>query len=76
MTNITPQLITDILKDRHHERLTMAQLKTKYSIGQKQLKQIITNYSEKYLEKFPVKKGLKISIDTLEDFWNTSELIE
>lgn len=76
---LTPELITNILKDRHHNHFTMSQLKEKYKIGNKNIKQTIDTYSEKYLEKFPVKIGAKISVDTLEEFWdnnNISSVIE
>lgn len=69
---LTPELITDILKDRHHNHFTMNQLKEKHKIGQKNIKQIVDSYSDKYLEKFPVKVGAKISVDTLTDFWESS----
>lgn len=68
-SKLTPEIITEILKDRHHNHMTMVQLKTKHKIGNKSIKEIIDTYSEKYLEKFPVKEGKKISIDTLQDFW-------
>ena len=71
-TQITPELITNILKDRHHKHFTMVQLKEKYKIGNKNIKQTIDTYSEKYLEKFPVKAGANISVDTLQEFWENS----
>lgn len=70
---ITPQLITDILKDRYHNHFTMVQLKQKHKIGAKNLKKILTDYSEHYLKKFPVKAGApQVSLDTLNEFWNSS----
>lgn len=76
-TQLTPEVITKILKDRHHNKFTMAQLKEKFKVGNKTIKNIIDDYSEKYLELFPLKQDPKMSLATLQEFWaNTSGNIQ
>ena len=67
---ITPSLITDILRDRLHCKLSIAEIKTKYNIGNEKLKTILKAYSEEFIKKFPPPENkAPIALDEMVKHW-------
>ena len=65
--SITPEIVTSILRDRHHYLLSITEIKNKYDIDSSTFK-CINEYSEKFIETFGKREVL--SIEELEEYWN------
>lgn len=65
---ITPEIITNILKDRYHNGFTVHEIKKKYNIGHETYK-TVNAFSAEFIERFGKKKKT-VHIDTLIGYWN------
>lgn len=66
---LTPEIITEILRDRYHNHMKLTDIKAKYHIGHQTYKEI-NKFAGKFIERFG-KKDKKITIGEMENYWNS-----
>ena len=72
---LTPELITKILKDKHHNHLTVVQIKKKYDIGHNTYYNAL-KFSDMFVEKYGRRKFNVVSTDELNSYWENEKPID
>lgn len=70
--DLDPVLITNILKDRYHNGLSVDEIKSKYSISQRTWTEVNKKYKEPFVKKFGNKKNTGVSVDEMNAFWESN----
>jgi hypothetical protein len=71
--NVSLQLIEDVLNDFYANRLSKTKISKSRKISMKQIKTIIADYSEVYLNRYPNLKNSNVSRDTFREYLETKE---
>ena len=69
-TVLTPQEVTEILKERIHKGVNITTLRAKYNVSPKTMKDILTCYTEKFIKRFG-KIQPAVEEKALDEYWNT-----